>query len=112
MSKRHPNPRLAKIHRNHTVEEIAELYRVHKNTVRAWIKEGLPTIDDRRPTLVLGCDLRDFLTVRRQKNKRPCQDGEIYCLRCRVPRVPAGNMADYRPLTPALGHLIGISIVG
>jgi hypothetical protein len=32
MSKRHP--RLAKIHRNHTVEEVASVLAVHRNTVR------------------------------------------------------------------------------
>jgi hypothetical protein len=32
MSKRHP--RLAKIHRNHTVEEVASVLAVDRNTVR------------------------------------------------------------------------------
>ncbi len=32
MRKRRPNPRLAKIHRNYSVEEIATLYDIHKNT--------------------------------------------------------------------------------
>ena len=56
MSKRHPNPRLAKIHRNYTVEEVAGLYGVHRNTVREWVRRGLPTIDDRRPMLIVGTD--------------------------------------------------------
>jgi len=34
MGYRHPNPRLVKVHRNYLVEEIARLFRVHKNTVR------------------------------------------------------------------------------
>lgn len=108
MSKRHPNPRLAKIHRNYTVEEIARLLGVHRNTVREWIKRGLPTSDDRRPTLVLGRDLVAFLQAKRAKNKRSCEPGEIYCMRCREPRAPAGEMADYMPLTATTGNLIGI----
>ena len=28
--------------------------KVHKNTVRAWLKSGLEPVDDRRPTLILG----------------------------------------------------------
>jgi len=32
------NPNLAKIHRNYTVEEVALLFSVHKNTVRSWVK--------------------------------------------------------------------------
>lgn len=108
MSKRHPNPRLAKIHRNYTVDEIAKLYGVHKNSVRSWVKGGLPTTDDRRPMLILGRDLVAFLHARRVKNKRPCRPGEIYCMRCRAPQKPAGDMAEYQPITATSGNLIGI----
>ncbi|MGV0949790.1 MAG: helix-turn-helix domain-containing protein [Azonexus sp.] len=108
MSKRHPNPRLAKIHRNYTVEEIATLFGVHRNTVRAWVKRGLPTSDDRRPMLILGRDLVAFLQLQRAKNKRTSQPGEIYCVRCRMPKAPAGDMADYEALTATQGNLIAI----
>src|SRR3989344_8949580 len=108
MGTRHPNPRLAKIHRNYTVEEIANLLGVHRNTVREWGKRGLPTSDQKRPFLVLGRDLRAFLQARRAKNKRPCQPGEIYCVRCRAPKAPAGDMAEYQTMTETLGNLIAI----
>ena len=108
MRKRHPNPRLAKIHRNYTVDEVAQLFDVHRNTVREWVKRGLPTNDGKRPMLILGRELVAFLTVRRAKNKRPCLPGEIYCVRCRAPRAPAGEMVDYVPLTATLGNLVAI----
>jgi transposase-like protein len=63
--KRHPNYRRVKIHRSHTVEEIARSLGVHKNTVRVWVKAGLPTSNKRRPLLVLGEDLVSFLQARR-----------------------------------------------
>ena len=108
MRKRHPNPRLAKIHRNYTVDEVANLFDVHRNTVREWVKRGLPTNDGKRPMLILGRDLVAFLTARRAKNKRTCQPGEIYCVRCRAPRAPAGDMVDYEPVTVTLGNLVAI----
>lgn len=108
MRKRHPNPRLAKIHRNYTVDEIAHLFGIHKNTVRDWVKRGLPTSDGRRPMLILGRELVAFLSARRTKNKRTCQPGEIYCVRCRAPRAPAGDMVDYMPVTATLGNLVAI----
>ena len=40
--------------------------KVHKNTVRGWLKSGLETVDARRPTLVLGRKLSAFLHARRQ----------------------------------------------
>ena len=108
MATRRPNHRLAKTHRNYTVEEIAGLYGIHRNTVREWIKRGLPAIDDRRPMLILGADLVAFLRARRVKNKRTCRPGELYCFGCRAPKAAAGDMADYQPLTATLGNLIAM----
>ena len=108
MKKRLHNPKLAKIHHNYTVEEAAGLYRVFKGTVRAWIKSGLPVLDDKRPMLILGTDLAAFHQTRRTKNKQKCKPGEIYCVRCRAPKAPAGNMADYQIVTEKIGNLQAI----
>ncbi len=108
MRKRRPNHRLVKIHRSYTVEEAARLLGTHKNTVRTWMKAELPTCDSKRPALILGRDLAAYLQARRIKNKRPCKPGEIYCVRCRAPKLPAGEMAEYQPITENLGNLMGI----
>lgn len=108
MGKRHPNYRLVKTHRSYTVEETARLFAIHRNTVRAWIKVGLPTSDQKRPALILGKSLAAFLQARRTKNKRPCAPGEIYCVRCRTQKRPAGEMVEYQTCTEALGSLVGI----
>lgn len=108
MATRRPNHRLVKSNRNYTVYELAKVLKVHRNTVREWMKGGLPTIDSKRPLLLLGRDVVAFLVQKRSRNKRPCQPGEMYCMRCRCPRSPAGGMAEYRRQTAALGNLIGI----
>jgi hypothetical protein len=97
-----------KIHRNYTVGEAARLFDIHKNTVRGWIKSGLPTIDDRRPFLILGRDLARFLFNRRHQRKQRCRSGQLYCLRCRTPKTPAAHMADYIPITAGSGNLRGL----
>jgi hypothetical protein len=108
MGKRHPNHRLVKIHRSYTVEEIARLFGHHKNSVRTWIKRGLPTIDKQRPMLILGSELVAYLKVRRAKNKCTCHPDEIYCVRCRAAKKPANGLVEYNPVTETTGNLIAI----
>jgi hypothetical protein len=108
MKRRHPNHRLVKINRNYTVEEIAKLFGIHKNTVRHWVKNGLDSVDDKRPILILGHVLITFLQTRRLKNKQTCRPGELYCVRCHAPKMPAGGMVEYTPITDKFGNLVAI----
>ena len=108
MGKRHPNYRLVKIHRSYAVEEVAGLFSIHKNTVRNWLKNGLALVDSKRPLLILGNDLVEFLQKRRTKHKQTCKPGELYCVRCRIPRPAAEGMADYTPTTEKTGNLVAI----
>lgn len=105
------NPNRAKIHRSYTVEEVAILFGVHKNTVRNWIKKGLPVLDDQKPCLILGCELKAFLKTSRQKNKKKCKPDEMYCMSCKLPRKAAANMVDYDPFSSTTGRLIGLCSV-
>jgi hypothetical protein len=106
--RRHPDHRRIKKHRSFTVEEIARLLGVHKNTVRNWLKQGLTAIDRHKPTVVLGSTLSHFLQDRRQRGRKRCMPGEIYCVKCRTPVNPAGDMADYLPITATSGNLRGM----
>ena len=109
MGKRKYNYRLVKIHRNYTVGDVAELCGIHKNTVRRWINnEGLGTIDNKRPALIHGLVLREFIKHHRVKNKHPCKQGEMYCVRCHTPKIPAENMVECISITEKLGNLIAM----
>jgi hypothetical protein len=108
MGSRHPNLRLAKIHRSYSVEEMARLFNVHKNTVRGWFKKGLGAIDGQRPTVARGEEIRRFLAERRARVNQVCGPGRIYCLPCRAPKVPAGRMAECVLTDNSSGMLQGI----
>ena len=108
MAKRNQNPRLAKIHRSYKVDEIAELYGTHKNTVLNWIRQGLPNIDNKRPLMILGSDLNAFHAKRRVKNKHTCKLNEIYCMKCKIPKEPAVGMVEYKPINEKTGNIIGL----
>ncbi len=107
MAGRKYNPNLAKINRSYTVDEIARLFNVHKNTVRAWMKDGLEVCDQKKPALILGRDLREYLQKRRSRNRKRCPPGHIYCVRCHKPRIPKNHVVDYIEYTDTLGCLIG-----
>jgi hypothetical protein len=102
------NPNLSKIHRNYTVEEIAGLYQVHKNTVRAWIANGLQVCDDKKPMLILGRVLREYIRKKNTIHKQKCQLWEFYCVRCRKPQSPALGMADYHAQAESRGRLVAL----
>lgn len=103
-----PNPRLAKLHRSYTVDEVARLFGVHRNTVRGWFKAGLQTIDHHRPTMVQGRVLRAFLQGRRDRAKRPCAPGTLYCCKCRVPREPTPGSLVFETRVNGAGSLRGL----
>lgn len=96
-----------RIHRNYTVDEVARNLGLAKATVRRWIKSGLPALTERRPTIILGSDLAKFLSTSKTP-RQTCQLHECYCVKCRSPQKPAGEMAEYISFTPSTGNLRGI----
>jgi excisionase family DNA binding protein len=104
MARHRPNRRRLKIHRTYTVDEAARVLGVAKGTVRRWHKNGLAAIDTRKPTLLRGLDLLDYLAAR-TKPKQPCPPGQCYCVKCKAPKLPACGMAEYVVITPSNGNL-------
>lgn len=104
---RRPSWRAVNVHLNYTVDEAARALNVHKGTVRRWLKEDLPAITDRKPAIILGGDLIDFLKAR-QRTKHPCGPGEFYCLKCRTPRKPTTNLIEVASESPSSVNLCGV----
>lgn len=104
MSRNRPDRRRIKVHRSYTVDEVARTLGVAKGTVRRWLKSGLPPTDSRKPALIRGVDLAEFLKSK-AKVKQPCRLGECYCVKCRSPQKPDGAMAEYVILTTTSGNL-------
>lgn len=98
-------PRGIKKHSNYKVAEVAMILSVSRNTVRGWLRSGLPTVTERKPFLIKGSDIIDFLNARNAKRKQPLKLGEYYCFACHTPRRPAGKMADYISKTEKSGTL-------
>lgn len=107
MSKRRRNPNLVKINRNYTFDELAGVFGVHKNTVAAWVKNGLPCLKEKRPFLILGMDAKLYLQVQRRGKQQKCKVNELFCMRCKRPTEPACNFVEYVPNSPTKGRLVG-----
>lgn len=99
--------RRVKIHRSYTIDEAARTVGAAKGTVRRWIDKGLPAIRDRKPILIRGADLSDFM-AKRSRPKRSCPPGTCYCVKCRDARQPAGMMAEFVPINAMSGNLRAI----
>jgi hypothetical protein len=96
---------------SYDVAEIAKLFTLHRNTVRQWLREGLKTIDDRRPLLIHGAVLKAFLAARQQARKQGCGLDEFFCFKCRAPRTPYGGMADVADHSTKVAKLTAICAV-
>ena len=92
----------------YSIIEVTDLLRVHKGTVRQWLRRGLVAMDNTRPILIHGSELKRFLLNRRSLKKSPCQPHEFYCLKCRAPRVPWGKAVDVTIRSPRLFNLHAI----
>jgi Helix-turn-helix domain len=103
MAKHRPKWHRIKSHRSYTVDEAARMLGVCKESVRRWRKAGLPFLDDQKPVLIMGQDLKAF-SKSRVKPKQKCKLHECYCFRCKAPREPAGGLADFVPLTATNGN--------
>ena len=85
--------RAISIHRSYDVAEVARLLGVDRRTVRRWMDNGLPSIRDTRPFLILGRDLVEFLSAKARPKAR-CGPGQMFCLRCQLAREVALNEAE------------------
>ncbi len=101
------NPYLVKQNRCYRLDEVADLFSCHRNTIHRWLKSGLETIDSNRPLLVHGSDLRSFIQARKKSRKRRCKPDEFYCMCCKEPRKPTQNSVEFMAQDSKTGRLTG-----
>ena len=60
---------------------------VSEKTCLRWIANGLPIVHGgKRPILMLGSDIKDFLRSKDSKKKIKLKRSEFYCLTCKAAR--------------------------
>lgn len=71
------------------LDDICALYKtqgLHQQTIRSWLKKGLASIDNARPTLIFGADLRKFLGEQNTASKCLTAFAEMFCMKCKDAR--------------------------
>ena len=94
--------------RTYTVALAARAVGVSEHTLRKWGKQGLRIIRDRRPHLVRGADLQEFIAKRRKGRRAKLGSGQFYCLRCKAPRAALAGSVVFTSTTALTGRLSGL----
>lgn len=76
---------------SYTSKRIAQDLGVHPRTVQGWFQEGLQPIENKKPFLVMGYELKRFLEQKLKKRKTSLQPEEFYCTKCREAVRPTDN---------------------
>ena len=72
---------------SYTIKEISGLLGVNEKTCLRWIEIGLQTIpDSKKPILIYGEDLKEFLRIKSSKRKVKLNRSQYYCLSCKAAR--------------------------
>lgn len=107
MARRFPTQGIRKA-RVYTIKVAAQIVGVSEPTFRKWRQDGLKIISDKRPFLVRGADLIDYLNKKQAANLRPMTQTQCYCMRCKSPRDALEGAFIYRPMSNLTGRLSGL----
>ena len=59
-----------------------------------FVLRRLPALTERRPYLILGWQLKEFLRAKEEARKCPLGPGEFYCTGCKAARKPALGLTE------------------
>jgi len=107
MSKR-ANPMAVKASLTYTVDEAAHALGKSPATIRNWIRDGLPVMASRKPMLMSGGVIRDYLQAKYKAAKRPLSADELFCLSCQAGRNPLDMTVLACPNTAKTARLKGV----
>lgn len=72
-----------KTRESYSTKRISQEIKVHPRTVQSWFKEGLQPIENKKPFLVMGYELKRFLEEKLKGRRTKLNPDEFYCTKCR-----------------------------
>ncbi|CUH65738.1 hypothetical protein TG4357_02031 [Thalassovita gelatinovora] len=107
MSKR-ANPMSVKAAMSYEIGEAALALGKTPATIRNWIKDGLPVMSSRKPYLISGAAIREYLRAKYKSAKRPLDADQLFCPSCGCGRRPLNSLVTIQALTVPTSLLKGI----
>lgn len=84
------NPMAVKAALSYEIGEAAQALGKSPATIRSWCKDGLEVMSTRKPYLISGAAIQEYLRAKYQASKRPLCPHQLYCPACRKGRKPVG----------------------
>lgn len=86
--KRTYNLNKIKTTRSYTCQQIADLFDITLHTVHMWVRDGELNMTNKKPYLIHGSKLHEYLKRKQFKRKVKCAVHEMFCLGCKAPSIP------------------------
>ena len=90
------------------IGEAARALDVTPATIRNWINDGLHVMSSRKPYLLLGAAIREYLREKYAKAKRPLGEDKLFCVSCKDGRNPKDMAVSLTKSGPKTSMLKGV----
>ena len=102
------NPMAVKSALTYDINEAALALGKTPATIRNWIKDGLAVMSSRKPYLILGAAIQEYLRAKYRAAKRPLEPDQLFCPSCGIGRKPIEMMVTISPIPPKTLLLKGV----
>lgn len=106
--KRKPDFRRIRPSQTYSIAELASAAQRTPATIRGWLRQGMPTVDSLKPTVIDGAQAKEWLRKKWSSRKAKTGGNQAHCLRCRGPRAFAEGSRTLRRITAKVLAISGI----
>ncbi len=85
------NYKLIESNRSYSTEKIKKLIGIHEQTIREWVNRNNLECVSRKPILIYGAVLKEFIKNRNESHKKTLNFNEFKCLKCKAISIPQDN---------------------
>jgi hypothetical protein len=82
---------LIESNRSYSTQKIKKLIGIHEQTIREWILINNLECVSKKPILIYGAVLKEFIKNRNESHKKTLNFNEFKCLKCKVISIPKNN---------------------